>query len=201
MARSNLKLIGFDKLKDILDPKKFEKRLRKHVGKATLKNGLIAEGKIKEAINKGKIKGPPKGKTNAELTVLMKGSDRPLVDSGQLVRSITSLVHSWDLVRIGVNRNRTVTSKDGKKTTIMKIAKALHDGATFKVSKEMRAYFFWLAFGNEDTKGIVKPLKAKTKVIVVPPRPFLHAAITKALLKRYALHWNKAVKKVMRGVN
>lgn len=205
MARSGLKLIGFDKLKDILDPKKFEKRLIKHVGKATLKNSLLAEGKIKEAINKGKVKGSGRGKKsgsrNADLTILLKGSDRPLVNSGQLMKSITSEVRRWDLALIGVLRNRTVVDDQGRKSSVMLVAKALHDGATIKVSAKMRRFFFWLAYGNDDTKGIVKPLKAKTKVITIPPRPFMASALTNRLIKRYTVNWNKAVGKVMQGKN
>ncbi len=205
MARSGLKLIGFDKLKDRLDPKKFEKRLKKHVGNATLKNGLIAEGKVKEAINKGKVKssgsGKKSGARNADLTILLKGSDRPLVDSGQLVKSIASDVRRWDLVLIGVLRNRVVTDKRGQKVGVKVIARALHDGATFKVTDKMRRLFFWLAFGNDDTKGVVKPLSPKTKTIVVPPRPFMAAALTNRLIKRYTANWNKAVGKVLAGKN
>jgi hypothetical protein len=207
MAKSNLKLIGFDKLKDILDPKKFEKRLKKHVGKATLKNGLLAEGRIKSQINKGKIKSSGRGKKsgsrNAQLTIAMKGSDRPLVDSGELMKSISSEVKSWDLVHVGVLRNRTVVDeKTDKKTGVMLIAKSLHDGAILNVTDKMRRFFFWMAFHDDSPfKGIVKPLKPGTKKIIIPPRPFLFAALAPVMIKRYTKNWNKAVMKVMQGKN
>lgn len=203
MAKAALKLIGFKKLKDILDPAKIEKRMKKHVGKATLKNGLIAEGAIKSAIDKGKIKGAMgKRAPNADLTVALKGSDRPLVDSGQLKKSITSEVKSWDLALIGINRNRTVVDSKGKKRSVMRIAEALHDGATIKVTNKMRAYFYWLAYSDDSPfQGIVKPLKKSTKVIRIPPRPFLAAALTNRLLKRYNRQWDKAIIKVLQGKN
>lgn len=200
MAKSNLKLVGFKKLKSILDPKKFERRLKKHVRQATLKNGLIAESKIKEAINKGKV--PGRAKTNADLTIAIKGSDRPLVDSGQLTKSISSEVQSWKLVFVGVNRNRTVTDENGKKTGIITIAQTLHDGAAINVTAKMRRFFFWMAFDKESPfRGVVKPLKASTKKIIIPPRPFLHVALADKLVKRYTNNWNKAVRKTMRGEN
>jgi hypothetical protein len=199
-AKAKLELVGFKKLKNILDPKKFERRAKKHIGQATLKNGLIAEGKIKEGINKGKV--PGKGKTNADLTIAIKGSDRPLVDSGELVKSINSEVQSWKLVFIGVNRNRTVTDENGKKRGILTIAQTLHDGAEVKVTAKMRRFFFWMAFDKESPfRGVVKPLKATTKKIIIPPRPFLHLALTDRLVKRYTNNWNKAVRKVMQGKN
>lgn len=202
-AKSDLKLIGFKKLKGILDPKKFEKRLKKHVGKATLRNGLDAESIIKDQIDKGKIKSPRRGKSpNAPLTVLLKGSDRPLVDSGELKKSINSEVKSWDLVLIGILRNRTVTDDRGKKRGIVNIARALHDGAEIPVTAKMRRYFFWLAFGKDSPfKGAVKPLKKSTKKIVIPPRPFMHAALTKRMIVKYTKNWDLAVRKVMQGKN
>jgi phage gpG-like protein len=203
VARSSLKLIGFDKLKDILDPKKFEKRLKKHVEAATTKNGIIAEGQMKKAIDKGRIKSPTGAKVpNAPLTVVMKGSDRPLVDSGQLKQSISSRVKRWDLALVGVNRNKTVTKEGGGKSDILSIAKTLHDGARIKVTTKMRSYFEWLAFNDDSPfKGVVRPLKPGTKVIVIPARPFTKVVLVPRLVKKYKENWDEAVKKAMHGKN
>lgn len=203
LAKSNLKLIGFEKLKDILDPTKFERRLKRHVRTATLKNGLIAESEIKDKIDKGKIKSPRRGKSaNADLTVAMKGSDRPLVDTGGLKQSINSEVKSWDLVLVGVLRNRVITDSQGRKKGVVEIARALHDGAKIKVTSKMRKYFFWLAHGKDSPfRGMVKPLKASTKIILIPPRPFMHVALTHRMIKKYTENWRLAVRKVMQGKN
>jgi hypothetical protein len=194
-----LQFKGFDKFKKKLDPKKFKRRMKKHIGKATGQNAPIAERAVKSAISRGRVE---PNTPNVGLTVAMKDSNKPLIDSGQLVKAITSEKKSWDVALVGILNNKTVSDRAGKKRQILTIARALHDGATVSVTDKMRRFFFWMAFANESPfKGKVKPLKPSTKIIRIPARPFLKIAMAKRNIKKYTDRWQTAVGKVMQGKN
>lgn len=196
-VHASMKLKGFDELKDILDPKKFEKRLIKHVGEATEANALLAEAEIKMDISAGKYK------DNAALTRILKGTSKPLVTrSGDLVKSIIGKAEAWNVARIGVLKNKIVTDKSGRKKDIKMIAKFVHDGAVIPVSDKMRRLFLFWAFSKKsDYKGLVFPLNTRTKQIVVKGRPFLKAALKKIMKQKYRRKWEQATNKAFAGKN
>lgn len=81
------------------------------------------------------------GIPNAPLTILIKGSSRPLVDRGDLRNSITTEVagKGRDVVgAVGVLRRRR--AKRGRSMT--NIASALHEGFTIRVTPKVRAAVF-----------------------------------------------------------
>ncbi|MFH1730005.1 MAG: hypothetical protein ABIA04_16455 [Pseudomonadota bacterium] len=165
--------------------KQFKENLRKEVGLATKQNAIYTIKKVKQVIRKSV---PP---DNAPLTVLIKKSSKPLVDKGDLTRSITRKIISPYLAFIGVLRQ--VKNKKGK--PLINIAKTLHDGRTIKVTKKMRAYFYYLA---GEVPG-VKPLSANTKYITIPPRRFFDISFKDGeLIRQSKKRWNNAVNKALR---
>jgi hypothetical protein len=190
-----LKLIGFDKLKDIFAPTKVPVRLRKHVGKATDLNAQLGASAVIRAIQAGV---PP---ANSPLTVILKGSSRTLVDSGALAGSIVGKGVAWDEGHIGALRKKR-TKKVSKKVAGAKyttdIAALLYFGATIQVTDKMRRLFFALSHSKK-YKGKIKPLSQKTKVIVIPPRRYLDAALTPQMEQRYKDNWLDAVERTLRG--
>lgn len=184
-----LSLTGFKELEDKLSPARFPRRYRKHVRRATENIALIAEGAIKESIARGDYA------ENAVMTTVLKGSDRPLVDTGGLLKAITGIAKSWDLALIGVHKSQRRKNKHtGKIDDVLMIAKLLHDGAIIPVSDKMRRLFY--AISNET--GLM-PLAASTTEIVLEGRPFLKAAITKRTIRIYVKAWKKAVQRAMSG--
>lgn len=190
--KTTIKLEGFEGLAKRLDPKRFKRRLRYHVKKATLKNALLAEGAIKRGINSGKDLAP-----NSPFTVLMKGSSRPLVDSSELTKSIAHELLRYSTALFGVLRNKSVTNAAGKQKDLFNIAYILHEGATIDVTERMRRLFFALARANP---GKVLPLRKTTIQIVIPARRFLLFALSKQLKAKYKANWELAVNKALQRV-
>lgn len=193
-TRFGLKLIGFQKLKDILAPTKVPRRLRKHVKKATDLNAQLGASEVVRNIYRGV---PP---ANSPLTVALKGSSRTLVDSGTLAGSVHGKAVDWDEGHIGVLRNKQVKQRTGKKKGLFDIARILYFGATVQVTDKMRRMFFALSH-DEKYKGKVKPLSPKTKVIVIPPRRYLDAALTPQMEQQYKKNWLGAIRLTLLGVD
>lgn len=184
-----LKTEGFEELAKLLDPASFQARLISKVGKATARVGLDAEREIKEDIAGGNFA------KNSPITVAMKGSSRPLVDKGDLLKAINSRVLKWDQAVVGVLRSKQKRDsggrfKKGGGDNILNIAAVLHEGATITVTDRMRRY---IAALSRETNGQTKPLRASTRVIVIPRRPFLESSIKDSQLLRYKDMWEKAV--------
>lgn len=193
MAKFSLSLKGFREFLNRLTPSAFERRLQGHVGKATKLNGLIAERLVKKGIQSGNYA------KNSPATVAIKGSSKPLVDSSQLFRGITSAVERWDRAVIGVLKNARYMSKQGKKwqgSDLMSVAAILHYGCTVGVTDEMRKFFFHMASVEP---GKWKPLSPKTTTIVIPPRPYLNPAVSAEAKAEYEKNWNAAVMRALRG--
>jgi hypothetical protein len=196
-ARVSLTVKGFDELKKKLQPKSFEKRLQRNVKKATRKVGLLAVRKVKTDIRRKKVK-PSK---LSGLTVAIKGSTRALVDSGELLESITSDLVSWDVVIVGVLKNRPVRDEiTGEVKDMIMIAKILHDGADVPVTPKMRRFFLWLANSSESpVRGKVFALKPSTKIIHIPARPFMEGVLDKLAIAEYRKVWQAVVNKTLAG--
>lgn len=81
------------------------------------------------------------GVPNAPLTVLIKGSSRPLVDHGDLRNSIESEVRGKGREVVGaVGVTRARRARRGKK--MANIALYLHEGFTIRVTPKVRAAIF-----------------------------------------------------------
>lgn len=188
-----LQLEGFDELRSRLDPKTFNRRLKKNIRRATLKNGLVAEGAIKTAMASGAFQ------KNSPLTISIKGSARPLVDNGDLMKAVSHKLVAFDHIVIGVLKSQKKQNPNtGKADDLLQIAALLHNGVTVSVTPRMRRFFFRMA---DLQPGRWKPLKATTKVIVIPPRPFLLAALEAVMIQRYEKNWSDAVDRALAGLD
>ena len=195
MATKFQKTGGWDSLEQALDDAKFRKKLAQHVRRANKINGLVVQRKIRQDI-KAKKYAP-----NAPLTIALKGSKTPLVDSGGLFQAITMEVVG-DAVFVGVKRTNGLYD----------VALALHEGVTIPVTEPMRRLFWTLwkaSVGSidpatltgrakelwEQMPGGWKPISKDTKAIVIPERPFIRQAFADAGLKaKIAENWEAALK-------
>ncbi len=191
---------GWQRYFKALDPKKFKGAMRKELRRAAKLNGALVEREIRDVIKSGAFD------DNADLTISIKGSTKPLVDRSQLFKSITSLVVSDVISFTGVLRT------DGA----FNIAQLLHDGGTIGVTPKMRGLFsvLWKASkGSLDPSKLTGaaeqlfsrkqegwfPLKATTDAIVVPARPFiLKAFASSRLASLVKANWNDAVARALR---
>lgn len=143
---------------------------------------------------------------NKTLTILVKHSATPLVDTGQLYQSIAFAEKTWDEFIVGVNRK---TSWKGNEVNL---AKLLHEGGRIKITKAMRNMFFLLwakAMGFTLEKGRIIysdkgdpiqlsqraqelwnrnkvwfPLPKNQNFIQIPKRPFLKYAFSNAYYRK-----------------
>jgi len=89
----------------------------------------------------GYIDSEKHGIPNSPLTILIKGSSKPLVDRGDLRQSINLRTEiTREKVHGGVGVLRTKRSKDGK--VLWNLAIALHEGFVIKVTPKVRAAVF-----------------------------------------------------------
>ena len=140
------------KISEILNPVRLQYALFQTADKV----GSYGVSEVKKGIRSGS----PGGQTFQALssfTVERKGSNKPLIDKGNLIESITYVVEDRDNVAIGV-----------KKGEAGKIAAVHEFGCTIAVTPKMRTYLH----------GIGLHLRASTTHINIPPRPFFRPVLT-----------------------
>lgn len=203
----SVKLAGdWDKLKFLISAAHFKPAMQAAIGRATAINALIIKREVRKNLKTGSY--ATGREKNRPLTMMIKGSSRALVDTGQLFQAITSKVNSWDSAEIGVAR----TSRQ-KNTALI-----VHEGSVVKVSAKMRALFIVLAEASDGTRDPSslrgraaelyarqpkgwKALKPSTKVIKIPPRPFIREVVeSSAIAKRIAENWLEAASASIAGV-
>lgn len=198
-----VRLVGdWEKFGILLDGAKFGRRLMAAVGKATKQNALDARKQMRQEI---KNRVPP---GDAKLTERIKRSTKPLVDRGDLWKAITSVAPSWDRAFVGLLRTSEGTYNLGV---------TLHEGQTIRVSEAMRAMFWALMVAS--TTGRTRhlrgralelwernprvrwhALRADTKAITIPARPFVRYAMKDpAMRKRIHDRWRAAVESAFRA--
>lgn len=204
MAReiASMVLTGFDRYEKALRPDRMGRLLRKHIALGTRRGALLVLREIRQGVKRGI---PPK---NAALTVAIKGSSKTLVDHGDLFQALAIDQPDWREAFIGIKKTEGVYN----------IAKTLHEGETIPVTDKMRGLFYvlWLASVAHKTGGGTipltgraaqlfsrfkdwSPLKAETRAIKIPARPFIRnvfedAAIKAAIIKK----WEDAIAAAMR---
>ena len=149
----------WDKIANILDPK----RMRAKMEQAGKRVGLAGVAAVKKGIRSG-APGGEKFEPLQALTVWVKGSSKPLIDSGDLIGSITHDNPDINTTWIGVKKGTK-----GKKGDIVNIAAVHEFGCTIKVTDKMRRAFAAKFPGT----GIRK----ETQYIHIPERSFLRAAL------------------------
>jgi hypothetical protein len=201
MAGSRIKLTtGWKKLSKMIDPKKFIAAGPTIMRKANGVAGLYAVRAIRQEIKNGAYA------PNAPLTIAIKGSSKPLVDTGNLFKAITHKMVDDYTVWVGV----LFTSGS------YNLSVALHEGATIKVTEKMRNLFELLFRASKGKLSPSKltgraaeiwerartkeffPLRKSTSQIVIPPRPFMRRAIESSDLQlRVQGIWFEAIAKAM----
>jgi len=201
MAGARIKLTtGWKKLSKMIDPKKFVAAGPTIMRKANGIAGLYAVRAIRQEIKNGAYA------PNAPLTIAIKGSSKPLVDTGNLFKAITHKMVDNYTVWVGVLFVSGAYS----------LSVALHEGATIKVTEKMRNLFdllFWASKGKLSPSKLTGraaeiwersktkeffPLSRSTSQIVIPPRPFMRRAIeSSALHLRIQTIWFEAIAKAM----
>lgn len=116
---------AWERLINATNPEIFRKRLFRNFTIAGQIIGLKFQKMARDNINAGIFK------KNSPLTLLFKGSSKPLVDSGELFTAITfSKIDAFTIV-VGVKKRRQKEGEDSK----VDIAKIVHDGATIDVNQ------------------------------------------------------------------
>lgn len=206
MAVASLKFDkGWKQYANATNPKRFLRALKKHVRKGTQRNAIVARKQVRQEIKAGI---PPR---NAELTARLKSgggrkTTKPIVGTpgADLWNAIAWSVEDWNFAFVGVKR----TSAE------FNVADIVHNGRTIRVTEKMRHMFrvlawasksqtvaphlegraleLWEAGGRWKTKW--KPLKASTKVIIIPKRPYIRFAFQDPGLKRTVKeNWSRSV--------
>jgi len=201
MASSGIKLTsGWKKLTKAIDPTAFTARGRVALRKGNGIAGLFAVRAIRKEIRSGAFPG------NAPLTVSLKGSSKPLVDTGNLFKAVTHQMIDDYTVWVGV----LFTSGS------YNLALTLHEGITIKVTERMRHLFellFRASQGKMNPGSLTGraaelwarskrkeffPLKPSTSQIVIPSRPFIKRAIESEELHRQVQNvWQAAIAAAM----
>ncbi len=183
MTAFDLELEGFDVLKNVLNPVRFNSALRKNVRMANKRLALVGKDTLRQSIHSSK----GWSEENSPLTMALKdGRSKPLFHHGDLWGNVNStLIGSFQFV-VGTNR----VDKTGR----YNLAWILHEGATIDVTEPMRKYFRYL---NAKTGGTVKPLAADTKTIIIPARKYMKRAFVdnKKFIGMCAFQWRQALDK------
>ncbi len=91
---------------------------------------------------------------NADLTIAIKGSTKPLVDKGRLFQSIGHQRIKRGTYFVGVLKSKaTRMGKSEGGIDYLNIARIIHDGATIPVTAKMRAMFKALWWATRDKKS------------------------------------------------
>lgn len=177
-------------LRFALSAARLDEDMQTALTKATTLNAMILRREIRENVKSGKY--APGGRVpNAALTAFIKGSTKPLVDTGQLFQAITSTIFGYGRAEIGVARTSPTAN----------VAAVVHDGAVIRVTGKMRRMFRALAdvsSGRKDPSTLRgraaalyarrrkgwKPLKQSTTVIRIPPRPYIREVMESAAVQR-----------------
>jgi len=168
---------GMDEWLSMTDPKRVEVVLKPAVAAGLKAASLFMEKRIKSAIHDRHYA------PNAPLTVAMKNSSLPLVDTGRLAGSVSHKLLKWNHAVVGASLFRGGAN----------VGLAVHDGFTVDLTlpqyaamrKLLHAQVSKLKKGGFLTGGSMSPMSG---FLVVPPRhfikkPFNNLANVKAVKK------------------
>ena len=177
----------WDKLARTLDPQRFRAAIEREVGQATRRNALLVRTEIRDRIRGRRYS------ANAALTVAVKGSSTPLVDTALLLQNVTDRVLSPFEAIVGVMRG--ASAKDGG--DLVNLGIVLHEGATVRVTEAMRRFFYAKAMENPDRW---RPLRRSTVALTIPGRPFVRdVAEDRAVHTQVEAEWQRAVERSFRA--
>lgn len=196
MPKGGIKFKNWDAFKILIRPGRFRRRLEKHVGQATARNVKFLTKAIRKQIQRGGFA------KNAALTAAIKGSSKPLVDYADLFKAITAKKLAWDHAFVGLLRTSGAYN----------VGLIVHEGADVPVTAKMRNLFWVLAIASQEVgTGAApeltgraaelfarfqswRPLNPGTRIIRIPPRPFVLQAMEDPALRRQVERgWSDAV--------
>lgn len=199
---------GWGRFRAILRGAQFTAALEKNIGMATRFNALQVQKAIRQNIKHAA------STPNAALTILIKGSSKPLVDHGDLFQAISHQIITPYSAFVGV-------LKKENDEHVTDLIKTLHDGGTIPVTPAMRGLFFYLwklttgaltrdkvTEGRlteiydriEGTGKIIYPLKDTTTAIHIRPRPFMKEVFDDKEIAKYCkINWTKAIDSAIKG--
>lgn len=197
-----VELTGGQKFAKMLMPETFKRHMKNHIPRATGQNAAFAAKKMRQLIQAANFK------PNAALTIMIKGSSKPLVDHGDLFGAITHKKIDDYTGWVGLERNNPAA----------KLAELLHDGGVIPVTPAMRGMFFFLWKASNGDMSPSKltgraaelfarqptgwyPLSENTTAIVIPGRPFVKQTIEdEALKEQMTKNWTRAVQFIFRDM-
>jgi hypothetical protein len=221
-AQMSIRMTGlWNRVDAMLDPAKWQRVIRQEMDRSTRVNAQYLRREFRMRIKRRKYK------PNAELTNILKNSVRstPLVDHGDLWASITYKKLTKTAYMAGILRGRSIVraGKGGSATDIVNLALILHEGQSIKVTRKMRMLFRslhaystgtvdQLHYGQLTGRAIelssrmrspgVKPLKATTKYIHIPPRRFLRDPFMDPQVRRnLMLNWRNGMERALRRMS
>jgi len=157
MAGSITKVGQWKLYMKLMSSARFANKLKSEVKKATTANTLLVRTEIITRIDQGKYE------PNRPITIAMKGSSLPLVDRGDLRRSIRTRQIDWSSGFVGV---LAATKLRGK--AMANIGEMLHEGFTIKITPKMRTWFKYKA-----KEYVFSPINPSTSALRVRGRPFI----------------------------
>ena len=192
-----------ERFRRFLSPTLWTGNLEREIKKATIKNALFLNKKVKDLINSNEYE------DNSEMTLALKGSDKPLIDKTNLWKAIDQVIYDSFRAEVGIIRNAGSTgSKLGKAKSAINIkdlVELMESGYTIKVTEKMRrAIAMTLQNDKKDGKVSDKArvslerLSSKrnqgSKTYVVPARPLLSKVFTDPEVGKVLVHnWRVAL--------
>ncbi len=180
------------KFEKFLSPRHF-KILEVEVRKATADNLILVQDSIiRRILSRGFGK-----KANSPLTLALKDTNVPLVDSGDMAKAIEVELQSSFTGTVGFLRDQK--SSHGMK--ISTVVKGLEEGFTVKLTGPMRRLLFlkMRRAGIPENPPGVTSSRGKSSDLRIPPRPFItpvfNSKFTRAKIQK---NWKDAVKRAYR---
>ena len=210
-GKTGLRLVGdWGRLQTMIGTNaSFGRELHREMRRALQLNAKELERDIALAIQQKKYA------PNAPMTVAIKASATPLVDYGQLFKSITSKMVGQKMAFVGVLKN----ARDRKGKKLAPLALLLHEGGLIPVTKKMitmfekihlvctgdlepgflygRAEEIWKRLDKNDE--IIWPLSDNRKFIQIPKRQFIKDVVERReTINRCRSRWYDAIYRAAR---
>jgi hypothetical protein len=197
MPRFRLKLKGFTEFVKAFDGRRARQRLEREQRKKMRAAVLLLRTEVIQYIDSEKH-----GVPNSPLTILIKGSSRPLVDHGDLRQGITTAV---EVQRgkvhgaVGVLKKGRVRGAGGRFKRAPNVAAALHEGFDVKVTPEVRKAVFAEMRRRRGNKVRIPEGGGGAKTWHVRGRPFIREPLEENE-ERIIAELGEGVKLTLRGL-
>lgn len=169
----------WDAFESALDAKKFKARLAEHLAIANQRIGRQFVATAQRQIRAGKYA------PNSPITAILKGSSKPLVDTGALFQGLSFATPDPFTVRLGIMRARAGDE-------VVNVGLILHEGATINVSSKPQVRRkVWsmvrraLAQQGAAAAAALNPGGNAKDVWVIPPRPFIVQPLSSAGFQKF----------------